>query len=228
SDRVERVLTAATRGRARAPTAAERLGHPDGEKILTRAAAAKGIIQMIPTLASCSLDEITGARTGDQIQLLTTPNAKNKKKPFPRNWNAEKLVKRAAERGCRAIFLTVDAPQIGRREKDMRLKYVDEAPHEQRDEGMEVDRSQGAGRAISSFVSPSLCWKDIPWLRSLSNLPLVLKGVQTVEDALLAAEHGCEGIVLSNHGGRQVDYARCTFPKMAIPSQNAFYFFFFR
>lgn len=90
----------------------------------------------------------------------------------------------------------------------MRLKYLNDSSFEQESEGMEMDRSQGASRAISSFISPSLSWKDLKWLRSLTDLPLVLKGVQTAEDAILAAEHGCNGIVLSNHGGRQLDYAR--------------------
>lgn len=71
-----------------------------------------------------------------------------------------------------------------------------------------VDRSQGAARAISSFIDPSLNWDDVQWLRGTTKMPIVLKGVQSWEDAVMAAEAGLNGVVLSNHGGRQLDYAR--------------------
>jgi L-lactate dehydrogenase (cytochrome) len=71
-----------------------------------------------------------------------------------------------------------------------------------------VDRTQGAARAISSFIDPSLSWKDVPWFQSITKMPIVLKGVQCVEDVLKAVELGVHGVVLSNHGGRQLDTAR--------------------
>eukprot|EP00045_Choanoeca_perplexa_P015965 m.208070 g.208070 ORF g.208070 m.208070 type:complete len:103 (-) comp17130_c0_seq3:1555-1863(-) len=88
----------------------------------------------------------------------------------------------------------------------MRVKFTQETADEQRDEDSQgnVDRNQGAARAISQFIDPGLSWKDIDWLRSVTKLPLVLKGVQSAEDAIMAAERGLEGIVCSNHGGRQV------------------------
>lgn len=70
-----------------------------------------------------------------------------------------------------------------------------------------VDRSQGAARAISSFIDPSLSWKDIPYFKSITKMPIVLKGVQRVEDVFMAVEYGVAGVVLSNHGGRQLDTA---------------------
>jgi L-lactate dehydrogenase (cytochrome) len=70
-----------------------------------------------------------------------------------------------------------------------------------------VDRSQGAARAISSFIDPSLSWKDIASFKEMTKMPIVLKGVQRVEDVLKAVEHGVAGVVLSNHGGRQLDTA---------------------
>eukprot|EP00045_Choanoeca_perplexa_P015963 m.208202 g.208202 ORF g.208202 m.208202 type:complete len:189 (-) comp17130_c0_seq12:1114-1680(-) len=92
----------------------------------------------------------------------------------------------------------------------MRVKFTQETADEQRDEDSQgnVDRNQGAARAISQFIDPGLSWKDIDWLRSVTKLPLVLKGVQSAEDAIMAAERGLEGIVCSNHGGRQLDTAR--------------------
>ena len=180
-----------------------RLAHPEGEVCLTRAAGKRGVIQLCPTLASCKLEEMTGATIKGQTLFLQLYVNHNRQV-------SERLIRRAEEQGIQAIFVTVDAPQLGRREKDMRMKFADEAPDEQRgdDDKGQVDRSQGAARTISQFIDPSLCWKDIEWLRSVTKLPIVLKGVQCAEDAILAAERGLEGIVCSNHGGRQLDFAR--------------------
>jgi len=120
----------------------------------------------------------------------------------------KRIVQHAEERGCKGLFITVDAPQLGRREKDMRSKFEDAGSNVQRKSGSEVDRSQGAARAISSFIDPSLCWKDIPWFMSITKMPIILKGVQRVEDVIRAIETGVQGVVLSNHGGRQLDFAR--------------------
>jgi len=108
----------------------------------------------------------------------------------------------------KGLFITVDAPQLGRREKDMRTKFDDTGSNVQNTSGDNVDRSQGAARAISSFIDPSLSWKDIPWFLSITKMPIILKGVQRVEDVLKAIEAGVHGVVLSNHGGRQLDTAR--------------------
>lgn len=89
----------------------------------------------------------------------------------------------------------------------MRQKYSAEDPEQIVEAKAKVSRSQGAARAISSFIDPSLNWKDIEWFRSITKMPILLKGIQTAEDAVLAARHGCQGIVLSNHGGRQLDFA---------------------
>ena len=100
----------------------------------------------------------------------------------------------------RSIYL------VGRREKDMRGKFSDVGSNVQNTDS--VDRSQGAARAISSFIDPSLNWKDIPWFLDVTKMPIVLKGVQRVEDVIRAIEIGVQGVVLSNHGGRQLDFAR--------------------
>ncbi|KPV78436.1 uncharacterized protein RHOBADRAFT_10897 [Rhodotorula graminis WP1] len=182
-------------------TALGKLGHPDGEKNLTWAGAEQGIIQMIPTLASCSFDEIVDAAKPGQVQFMQL--YVNKDREITR-----KIVQHAEKRGIKGLFITVDAPQLGRREKDMRQKFADEGSNVQRTKGESVDKSQGAARAISSFIDPSLSWKDIPWFKSITKMPIVLKGVQRWEDAVLAAEAGLAGVVLSNHGGRQLDFAR--------------------
>ena len=90
----------------------------------------------------------------------------------------------------------------------MRSKFSDVGSNVQSQGGDNVDRSQGAARAISSFIDPALSWKDIPWFKSITKMPIILKGVQSVEDVLRAVEVGADGVVLSNHGGRQLDTAR--------------------
>lgn len=183
-------------------TALGKLGHPDGELNFTRAAAKHNIIQMIPTLASCSFDELVDAARPGQVQFLQLYVNKNREV-------TKRIVQHAEKRGIKALFITVDAPQLGRREKDMRQKFDAEDPSEVKKSGSDgVDRSQGAARAISSFIDPGLQWSDVPWFQSITNMPLILKGVQRWEDALKAYDLGLAGVVLSNHGGRQLDFAR--------------------
>lgn len=182
-------------------TALGKLGHPEGEVVLTRAAREHSVVQMIPTLASCSFDEIVDARQGDQVQWLQLYVNKDRS-------ITKRIVEHAEARGCKGLFITVDAPQLGRREKDMRSKFSDVGSNVQASGGDKVDRSQGAARAISSFIDPALSWKDIPWFKTITKMPIILKGVQRVEDVLRAVETGVDGVVLSNHGGRQLDFAR--------------------
>lgn len=180
-------------------TALAKLGHPDGEVALTRAAHSQGIIQMCPTLASCSLDEMIAARKEGQSQWFQLYVNRDKKV-------TEEVIRKAEKGGMKALFVTVDAPQLGRREKDMRNKFTDEPPDLQKKD--DVKRSQGTAKAITKFIDPSLCWDDIKWFQSITKMPIILKGVQCGEDAILAVKHGVQGIVVSNHGGRQLDYAR--------------------
>ena len=180
-------------------TALGKLGNPEGEVLLTRGAHKHNVIQMIPTLASCSFDEIVDAAQPGQVQWLQLYVNKNRDV-------TKKIVQHAEKRGCKGLFITVDAPQLGRREKDMRSKFSDTGSNVQ--SGDNVDRSQGAARAISSFIDPSLSWNDIPWFLSITKMPIILKGVQRVEDVIRAIESGVQGVVLSNHGGRQLDFAR--------------------
>jgi L-lactate dehydrogenase (cytochrome) len=180
-------------------TALGRLGHPEGEVILTKAAGTRNIIQMMPTLASCSVDEMVSARMPTQTQWFQL--YVNADRNLTKN-----IVLDVIRKGVKGICVTVDAPQLGRREKDMRLKFEDDAPDIRNED--EINRSSGAARAISSFIDPSLEWKDITWLKSFTSVPLVIKGIQCGEDAILAAKSGVSGIIISNHGGRQLDTCR--------------------
>ena len=116
---------------------------------------------------------------------------------------AEALIRRVEKLGVSSIWLTVDSPVLGKREQDDRLK-ARISDHDQVAVVGEV--KPGVAKVASSgLLNPRLTWDHVAWIRSITKLPLVLKGIQSVEDAVIAYEHGVEGIVLSNHGGRSQD-----------------------
>jgi L-lactate dehydrogenase (cytochrome) len=186
-------------------TAMGRLAHPDGEVALTRAAHTAGIIQMCPTLASCSLKEMLDAKHPQQKQWFQLYVNSNRKL-------TEKVVHQAEQGGCTTLCVTVDAPQLGRRERDMRNKFINTPPDlqkKQEEKGVTVvKRNAGVAQALTGFIDPGLCWDDVKWLKSITKMKIVIKGIQCGEDAVLAVEHGCDGIICSNHGGRQLDFSR--------------------
>ncbi|ODQ47574.1 hypothetical protein PICMEDRAFT_31057 [Pichia membranifaciens NRRL Y-2026] len=157
----------------------------------------EGVIQMISTLSSMSLKEIADARVPGATQWFQLYINEDRKV-------AREMVKEAEELGMKAIFITVDAPSLGNREKDKRMKFVNDTDV---DLGDTVDRDSGASKALSSFIDCSVSWKDIKQVKSWTHLPVLIKGVQTVEDVIEAYDAGCQGVVLSNHGGRQLDTA---------------------
>jgi 4-hydroxymandelate oxidase len=187
-----------------APTALNRLGHPDGELAVSRAAASAGTAMVLSTTASSTLEEVAAAAPGGTrwFQLYVY-----KDREVTRS-----LVSRAEASGYQALVLTVDMPRMGRRERDVRNHFVLPA-------GVTMRNLERAGRADagnwsaeSSFaeywrnlLDPSLTWDAIGWLRSLTRLPIVVKGVLAAEDAERAVQSGASGIVVSNHGGRQLD-----------------------
>merc|ERR1711937_1124937 len=177
-----------------------RLYHEDGEMCLARGANLAGVPQLGPTLASCTMDEIASARQPGQTQWWQLYVNKDR--------DLMKTVVQKAERlGFEALFITVDAPQLGRRERDMRNKAKQTANVQGRQKE-KISTNQGTTRAISSFIDPSLNWNDMPFFKSITNMPIILKGIQCGEDAILAYEAGMDGMVVSNHGGRQLDFAR--------------------
>lgn len=184
-------------------TALAKLAHPEGETGIVKAAHRAGVAYMLPTLSSFTLDEMLAARSPGQTvfaQLYVNPERSR----------TEEYVRKLEANGVTALFVTVDAPQLGRREKDMRSKFTQQGSDVQGDDedDGDVDRSQGAARAISSYIDPGLCWEDVPWLKSITNMKILLKGVQCGEDAVMAYKAGLSGCVLSNHGGRQLDTCR--------------------
>lgn len=178
-------------------TALAKLGNPGGECSIARAAGKEGVIQMISTLSSNSLEEIAEARQPGATQWFQLYVNED------RNL-AKELIRKAEKLGMKAIFVTVDAPSLGHREKDERAKGSVDT---NLDLGEEVERESGASKALSSFIDCKVNWSDIKKINEYTKLPVLVKGVQRVEDIVKAADCGCAGVVISNHGGRQLDTA---------------------
>jgi isopentenyl diphosphate isomerase/L-lactate dehydrogenase-like FMN-dependent dehydrogenase len=181
-----------------APTAFQRMAHPDGEVATTRGAAAAGTVMCLSTIATATIEEVAAAAPDAPrwFQLYWAPD----------RGVVKDAVERAAAAGFKAILLTVDLPELGRRERDLRTGF--EIPEEISVPAF-LDFAERAGAVspedINWVVDKSLTWRDLEWLRSVTSLPLLVKGILTAEDAELSCEAGAEGIVVSNHGGRQLD-----------------------
>ncbi|KAI0787170.1 FMN-dependent dehydrogenase-domain-containing protein [Irpex lacteus] len=179
-----------------APAALARLGHPDGEMNLTRAAGSEGILQGISNNASCSVDEIMSVKRPQQNLVFQLYMNKDRSA-------SETLIRGLEGQGFKAIMLTVDAAVPGNREIDKRSKGFTVGPAH----GKSGTEGQGVALAISGYQDPDVCWEDIPWIQSLTKLPLIIKGIQCVEDAEKAFQYGAQSIILSNHGGRELDFS---------------------
>jgi 4-hydroxymandelate oxidase len=189
-----------------APCAFNALAHPDGELAVARAAAAAGVIQVVSTAGTYSLEEVAAAAPGGTrwFQLYCYRDRAVTK------W----LVERAVAANYQALCLTVDAPLVGRRERDRRNCFgLPPGMTWKNLEGVGLDRMEAGekGSALEHYISgiwdASLTWNAIEWLRNLSPLPLVIKGILTAEDAARAVDRGAAAIIVSNHGGRQLDGA---------------------
>ncbi len=183
-----------------APMGVHRLANAEGECATARAVGSVGSLMAVSTVSSRSLEDIS-ASTGGPLwfQLYVY-----RSRPF-----AERLVRRAERAGYRALVLTVDSPRWGRKERFLRVEQT--LPPEM--EQVSLDEED---LPEEEFEPAALSWEDVTWVRSLTGLPLVLKGVLHPEDAVLAVEHGVAGIVVSNHGGRQLDGTRASFE--ALPA----------
>ncbi|WP_276258871.1 alpha-hydroxy-acid oxidizing protein [Haloglomus litoreum] len=195
-----------------APIGAQAIHHDDGELATARAAASLGIPYIVSTVSSRPLEEVAGAmgETPKLFQLYWGPDREL----------VESFVGRAEEAGYDALVVTVDMPLTGWRERD-----ADEAALPPlRGEGLAnyttdpvfraaVDQplsdhpEQVVEQYLASFTDASLTWDDLAWLRERTDLPILLKGVLHPDDAVSALDHGVDGLVVSNHGGRQLDGA---------------------
>jgi len=193
-----------------APMAAHGLANPDAELATARAAAAAGVPFIPSTMSSRSMEEIaTAAPDGArwfQLYAQVDPG------------RTRGLVERAEAAGYGAIVVTVDLPELGYRDRDRRNGFLLDVPfgnfpdggpgpsHASHGEAWgDEDEASPGHEMLDEWVVKHLTWKSLATIRSWSSLPLVVKGIMTGEDARLAAEHGVDGIVVSNHGGRQLD-----------------------
>jgi 4-hydroxymandelate oxidase len=188
-----------------APTAFHRLAHADGELATVRAAGSAKTAMVLSSLANTRVEDVLAEATGPVwFQLYI-----NQDREFTRE-----LVARVEAAGCTALQLTVDTPEWGRRERDVRnnfhlppgLSAINLLRSNERGEAI-GQSGAGMGQAFSWVIDASLTWKDVDWLCSLTKLPVLVKGVCRADDAVRALDHGAKGVIVSNHGGRQMDSA---------------------
>lgn len=187
-----------------APTAMQGLAHPEGEVATARAAAACNTIMVLSFSSSYSLEEVASSCNAVRFFQLYV---------YKRRDVSALMVQRAERNGFNAIIVTVDTPKLGRREADIKNRMI--SPPLSNLKGLiSNDVVSDKGSKLEAFASatldPSLSWKDIAWLKSITNLPVLIKGILTREDALKAMEVGVAGIIVSNHGARQLDYSPAT------------------
>eukprot|EP00262_Sarcandra_glabra_P017267 TRINITY_DN5853_c0_g2_i2.p1 TRINITY_DN5853_c0_g2~~TRINITY_DN5853_c0_g2_i2.p1 ORF type:complete len:368 (+),score=65.70 TRINITY_DN5853_c0_g2_i2:168-1271(+) len=190
-----------------APTAMQKMAHPEGEYATARAASSAGTIMTLSSWATSSVEEV--ASTGPGIRFFQLYVYKN------RNVVAQ-LVRRAERAGFKAIALTVDTPRLGRREADIKNRFTLPPFLTLKNfEGLDLGKMAGADDSgLASYVADqvdrTLSWKDVKWLQTITQLPILVKGVMTAEDTRLAIQAGAAGIIVSNHGARQLDYVPAT------------------
>lgn len=191
-----------------APTAFHALAHPEGEAATARGVGAAGTLMVLSTLSNRPVEEVAEAASGPLwFQLYVYRDREV----------TEGLVRRAENAGCTALVLTADAPVLGVRERDVRNRFslpdgvsvanlvpagMDALPADVEDSGLAA--------YVDALFDPSLSWDDLEWLVEITDLPVLLKGVVHPEDARMAVERGAAGVVVSNHGGRQLDTAPAT------------------
>ena len=217
-----------------APTGFTRIAHPDGELAVARAASRAGLPYTLSTLSTRSIEEVRSVSAGRLwFQVYAWRDRAL----------VREMIQRAAAARFEALVLTVDTAVFGRRERDVRRGFslpptiglstlVDGALHPEwtwrfvRSEPIRfanvVGRSVGDGASpvtladyVNEQMNPALSWDDVAWLRTVWDGPVVIKGIQTVDDAVLAADAGVDAIALSNHGGRQLDGAPASFDLVA-------------
>jgi 4-hydroxymandelate oxidase len=193
-----------------APTAFQRMAHPDGELATARAAMRAGTIYTMSTLSTVSIEDVAAACGDEGVRWFQLYVYKDR-------GITRSLVERAEAAGFKAIVFTVDSPLLGRRERDVRNAFhlpsgMNVANLVQG--GMEAipPDIEGSGLAsyIASLYDTALTWEHVEWLKSVTKLPVLLKGIMRPDDAVRAIEYGASGIIVSNHGGRQLDTVPAT------------------
>ncbi|HKD91730.1 MAG TPA: alpha-hydroxy acid oxidase [Terriglobales bacterium] len=193
-----------------APAAYHRLYHAEGELAAVRGANVSGAGVVISSFATFAIEEITReSKTKPWFQLYVNPD-----RGF-----TQALVERAEHAGCAALCLTVDTPVLGcrYRERDFKLPPGIECPNVAAIAKEAVAAHRPVRERIYSDVfDPALSWRDIAWLRSITRLPIVLKGILNPDDAGRAVDAGADGIIVSNHGGRNLDTVPATIEALPL------------
>jgi 4-hydroxymandelate oxidase len=192
-----------------APTASQRATHPDGEMATVAAAGGAGATMVLSTLSNTSVEDVTrAAKSPIWFQLYVQQD---------RGFTRE-LVQRAIATGCKALCLTVDTPISGARNREQRAHLTMPPgvgyPHleglKTRQEVAKHLARRESGAVFSELLSANLTWKDLAWLLSFAGVPVVVKGVLNPDDADHAVKEGVSGIIVSNHGGRNLDTVPAT------------------
>lgn len=190
------------------PAGIQAMAHPDGELATSRSCARRGVHMGVSSFANYTVEEVraAGLEVGPLQHVMQLYTMQDRSAQL-------RIIRRAEEAGCAAIFLTADSPVLGVRWNEIRNDF--RAP-----EGLGfpmLERTSEAIRAhkhdegFTSFNSDSHSWaEEIPWLRSVTKMQIWIKGVLTGEDVQLAIQYGCDGVVVSNHGGRQLDQTPAT------------------
>lgn len=183
-----------------APTAFHSLATPEGEVATARAAAQAGTVMVLSSLSNRPLEEVTAAAPGRVwFQLYVVRD-----RGLTRD-----VVARAHAAGCQALVLTADAPRLGRRRKDVRNRFQLPPGLVLANLSKEPLPASQSDSALANYfdleLDAGLTWKDVEWLAGLSPMPVLVKGLVRGDDAVRAVEHGAGGVVVSNHGGRQLD-----------------------
>eukprot|EP01100_Stratorugosa_tubuloviscum_P004381 TRINITY_DN2096_c0_g1_i2.p1 TRINITY_DN2096_c0_g1~~TRINITY_DN2096_c0_g1_i2.p1 ORF type:complete len:304 (+),score=118.23 TRINITY_DN2096_c0_g1_i2:492-1403(+) len=186
----------------------QRMAHPDGEIANARAAASIGIPFCLSSWATSTIEQVAQAASNG-IHFFQLYVHKGRQSTID-------LVKRAEKANYTALLLTVDAPRLGKREADEKNAFklpdgLTLANFAQEQSKLSTDGStSGLAAYVQAQIDSTLNWEDVQWLKSITNLPIYIKGILAVEDAIKAAEVGVKGIIVSNHGGRQLDHAPAT------------------
>ena len=186
-----------------APTALHKMAHRDGEVATARACGALGVPMVVSSLSTTSIEEICAAASSPILFQMYIGQ--------DRGFLTD-LVRRVEQSGCAALQLTVDTPVWGLREREMKTGFcvppdMSIVNLERKGDGPKGHTGVGIGETLGWTITPSLCWKDLEWLCGLTKLPVMVKGICRADDALTAVRCGAKGIVVSNHGGRQLDGA---------------------
>ncbi|MBE9004405.1 alpha-hydroxy-acid oxidizing protein [Fortiea sp. LEGE XX443] len=199
-----------------APMAFQCLAHPEGEMATALAAATAGVGMVLSTMATKSLEEVAAVGyKHNALQWFQLYIHKDR-------GLTQTLVERAYAAGYQALCLTVDAPILGRRERDLRNEFTLPPGLHLANiatiSGLNIPKEPGESGLFVYFaqqLNPEVTWRDLEWLQSLSPLPLVVKGILRSDDAVRAVEYGAKAIVVSNHGGRQLDGAIASLDALA-------------